>query len=448
VPARRSALVVDAPETESASAAGAFIDYFRCPADFAALDTAGPLSADERWFTFGSARCYGQVVERPTAANAHNWRPLLPFNLSQVATNLRHERYPQALSRIRNLSRASVVRSVYYAARPLLPVSVRKHLQRLHFRGWRQIPFPNWPVDSTVDALMRQTVALILQQAAVREFPFVWFWPEGHPTAAIVTHDVEGAAGLRFCGELMAMDDRHGIRSAFQVVPEMPGMRGLIDQLRARGFEVNLHDLNHDGFLFHNRSLFEHRVAEINAYARELDCQGFRSGAMYRQQSWFDAFDISYDMSVPNVAHLEPQTGGCCTVMPYFVGRVLELPLTTVQDYSLFHILGQFSTDLWRQQIEHIAAQNGLITVLTHPDYLRKSHERAVYLELLELLVRMRSEKRLWLATPAEVNGWWRERNAMRLIRDGNSWRITGRASERARIAYATLVGDSVVYRL
>ena len=65
---------------------------------------------------------------------------------------------------------------------------------------------------------------------------------------------------------------------------------------------------------------------------------------MYREQQWFDAFDFSYDMSVPNVAHLEPQRGGCCTVMPYFVGDLLELPLTTVQDYSLFHILNDYST--------------------------------------------------------------------------------------------------------
>ena len=65
---------------------------------------------------------------------------------------------------------------------------------------------------------------------------------------------------------------------------------------------------------------------------------------MYREQGWFDAFEFSYDMSVPNAAHLEPQRGGCCTVMPYFVGDILELPLTTAQDYTLFHILNDYST--------------------------------------------------------------------------------------------------------
>ena len=94
---------------------------------------------------------------------------------------------------------------------------------------------------------------------------------------------------------------------------------------------MNLHDLNHDGQLFADKAdVPAQRAQRINEYAREFGCDGFRSGAMYREQDWFDAFEFSYDMSVPNAAHLEPQRGGCCTVMPYFVGNILELPLTTV----------------------------------------------------------------------------------------------------------------------
>src|SRR6185503_13489284 len=118
----------------------------------------------------------------------------------------------------------------------------------------------------------------------------------------------------------------------------------------------------------------------------ELGSRGFRSGAMYREQQWFDAFEFSYDMSVPNAAHLEPQRGGCCTVMPYFVGKILELPSTTVQDYSLFHILGDYSIRLWQQQCERILAQNGLMTFITHPDYLIERRAREVYRELLAYL--------------------------------------------------------------
>ena len=67
---------------------------------------------------------------------------------------------------------------------------------------------------------------------------------------------------------------------------------------------------------------------------------------------WYDDLKFSYDMSVPNVAHLDPQRGGCCTVMPYFLGDILEIPVTTVQDYTLFSILDDYSIDLWKRQIE------------------------------------------------------------------------------------------------
>lgn len=59
-------------------------------------------------------------------------------------------------------------------------------------------------------------------------------------------------------------------------------------------------------------------------YRRQFGAQGFRSGASYRNLKWLDELGFRYDMSVPNVAHLNPQRGGCCTVMPYFIGDTLE----------------------------------------------------------------------------------------------------------------------------
>ena len=45
---------------------------------------------------------------------------------------------------------------------------------------------------------------------------------------------------------------RIGIKSAFQLIPEgrEDAWRRTAARLRQRGFEVNLHDLNHDGQLF------------------------------------------------------------------------------------------------------------------------------------------------------------------------------------------------------
>src|SRR6185436_14464232 len=111
--------------------------------------------------------------------------------------------------------------------------------------------------------------------------------------------------------------------------------------------------------------------------------QGFRSAVLYRNVDWYDALEFSYDMSVPNVAHLDPQRGGCCTVFPYFVAKILELPVTTTQDYSLFHIINDYSIDLWKQQIALIRKNHGLISVIIHPDYIIETRARRVYTDLL-----------------------------------------------------------------
>ena len=200
--------------------------------------------------------------------------------------------------------------------------------------------------------------------------------------------------------------------------------------------------------MFADKAAFLGHAKRINDYTRKFGCDGFRSGAMYREQDWFDAFDFAYDMSVPNAAHLEPQRGGCCTVMPYFVGNILELPLTMAQDYSLFHILDDYSTDLWKEQSRIITEHHGLISVITHPDYLVGRRERAVYHELLRHLIELRDRHGVWMALPGEINRWWRNRHKMTLTPSGGGWRIEGPDSERARVAYATLDGDRLVYTL
>jgi len=375
----------------------------------------------------------------------------LPFSPSEIVANLRYERYASASNRNgKTLHGDSALRKVYYLVRPLLTVSVRKHLQRLHLRDWNEIPFPGWPVDPTVERILEMLLILLLKAHAVDKIPFVWFWPNGFPSCAIMTHDVEALPGRDFCSHLMDLDDAHGIKSSFQIVPEgrYPVSKGFLNTIQSRGFEIDIHDLNHDGHLFSDRERYLRRAERINRYSREYGAAGFRSAALYRNLDWFEALDFSYDMSVPCVGHLEAQRGGCCSVMPFFIGKILELPVTTTQDYSLFHILNHYSIDLWKRQLALIMEKHGLASFIVHPDYILEHRARDTYKALLSYLSQLRSEGKIWIALPREVDHWWRERSQMRLSRRGNKWEIEGPGKERARVAYASLEEDCVVYHL
>jgi hypothetical protein len=308
--------------------------------------------------------------------------------------------------------------------------------------------FPRWPVDCSVENLTAQLLQFAVRSKGAGKIPFIWFWPEGAPSCAIMTHDVETQSGYDFCSTLMDVDDSFGIKASFQIVPEerYGVSAAFLNSLRDRGFEVAIHDLNHDGHLYKDREQFLRRAAKINAYGEQYGAEGFRAAVLYRKQQWYDALQFSYDMSVPNVAHLDPQHGGCCTVMPYFIGNILELPVTTTQDYMLFHILNDYSISLWRRQIDLIMEKHGLMSFLVHPDYVMKAREMSIFQELLAHLASLRKKTGVWITTPGEVNRWWRQRAEMRLVEDGEGVRIEGAGKERARVAYASEQNGRLIF--
>jgi hypothetical protein len=371
----------------------------------------------------------------------------LPFDPSQVVNNLRCELY---VSDWLNKHSMSVLAKLYYFMRPVLSVGVRRHLQKFHLRGWDKPVFPRWPVECSVDNLLEQLLLLSLKANGMEPIPFIWFWPDGASSCANITHDVETTLGRDFCGSLMDIDDSFRMKASFQIIPEerYGVSREFLSSIRERGFEVVVHDLNHDGHLYRDRKRFLERAAKINSYGKEYGAEGFRAGILYRKQLWYDALKFSYDMSVPNVARLDPQRGGCCTVMPYFLGEILELPVTTTQDYTLFHILDDYSINLWKRQIEIIMEKHGLMSFVVHPDYIVQAREQSIYKALLGHLVRLREEKGVWITTPGEVNRWWRQRAQMKLVENGEDWQIEGPGKERARIAWASEKEGRLVFTL
>lgn len=375
----------------------------------------------------------------------------LPDDPDAALDYLRLERYQDAVGGAATApGSGSPVRRAYYLVRPLLPVAVRKHMQRMALRGWQDIPFPRWPVDTAVEDLEDAVWSELLRITGEERLPFVWYWPDGCRFAAALTHDVETAAGRDFCGHLMAMEGEQGLVSAFEVVPEeryeVPA--DYLQSLRDGGCEVALHGLNHDGHLFDSEDAFRARAERINRYLADWGARGFRSPVMYRRQEWLHHLDIAYDMSVPNAARLDPQRGGCCTVRPYFLDGVLELPLTTIQDYSLLAVLNDATPTIWWRQLEILEDRGGLATFIVHPDYMLEERAQGLYRQLLERLAAGRDEGRIWTALPGGINDWWRLRQNMDLVREGDHWSIRGEGADRARVAWAVPRDGRIVYEV
>ena len=103
---------------------------------------------------------------------------------------------------------------------------------------------------------------------------------------------------------------------------------------------------------------------------------------------------------------------------------------------------------MWKKQTELILQKNGLLSFIAHPDYLIDRRCRGVYEALLVYLRKIVDRDAIWATLPGEVDRWWRARAEMSLVQDGTGWRIEGPEKERARVAYASLDGDRIVYTI
>jgi hypothetical protein len=438
----------------------ALSDRYRCPENFLDFALSGPLSSDEGYFQFGpNAICYGRScsgTRRPGIdaslydvledVRIDNGTLHLPFDPENIVENLLLERYLSAAAP----PSPDALKKLYYILRPLTNLSMRRRIQRFHARNWKELSFPKWPVDTTVEDICERLLLLSMKANGLERVPFIWFWPNGASGCFMMTHDVETRAGRDYCSDLMDIDDSFGIKASFEIVPEerygVPST--LLELMRTRGFEIEIQDLNHDGRLFDDRTEFLRRVELVNRYGREYGALGFRAAALYRRPEWYGALEFAFDMSFPNVAPLDPQRGGCCSVMPFFIGDILELPVTTTQDYTLFHLLNQRSIDLWTTQIDRILGKNGLVSFIVHPDYIMEPDTASVYERLLDHLRSLHQKLPIWSALPSAVNSWWRARSKMSLVEDGDSWKIQGDDAGRAVLAYARNVDGSLVYEL
>lgn len=305
--------------------------------------------------------------------------------------------------------------------------------------------FPAWPVEPLLvdrrDAELRRQLA----DAPGGRLPLVNFWPEDRRYGVMLTHDVEGPAGIANIERVREVERRHGFVSSWNFVAEWyPIPDGLFDALRAEGCEIGLHGIRHDGRLFQDRASFERELRAIRRYVAEWDVVGFRSPATHRNAAWMSELPVLYDSSFPDTDPFEPQPGGCCSILPFRFGDVVELPITLVQDHTLWEILREPGIERWSQKSRWIMQHHGLINLIVHPDYVVDPDRLELYDRFLAFLA---AEPGGWHALPRDVARWWRQREHLAVVPgpDGPP-QLVGTSDYRATIAHARERDGRIVF--
>ena len=303
------------------------------------------------------------------------------------------------------LSRA---KRLYYHLKPFVPRFVTRKLRRV-YGGAGRGEFPlRWPVEDRYVRFQWAVLQRVMTMSGQEEVPFTRFWPDGCRCALVLTHDVETEKGQSNARRVAELENRLGFRSSFNFVPERYRLdASLMEELRQQGFEIGVHGLTHDGKLFSSHREFMCRAERINGYLKQFRASGFRAPLTHRQPEWLQSIEAEYDLSFFDTDPYEPIPGGTMSIWPFKMGRLVVLPHTLPQDYTLTAVLGERTPDLWLEKVEFLEASRGMILVNVHPDYLLHDHNWRLYSEFLQ---DMRDRSGYWRALPRQVAGWWRDR--------------------------------------
>jgi peptidoglycan/xylan/chitin deacetylase (PgdA/CDA1 family) len=318
----------------------------------------------------------------------------------------------------------------YYRIKNLIPAAVRHRLNSAAIKMRAKREFPRWPCESALVDYWRDWLRMSLHALNKTDAWHIGFWPEGMKSCIILTHDVEGPLGMSRMEQMADLEERYNFHSSWNLpLAQYEIDWKLVDRLRTRGFEFGAHGLSHDGRLFRSESDFSELAPLLQERARTHGLKGFRAPSTLRRAEWITRLSFDFDCSFSDSDPYEPQPGGTCSVFPFFLAHLVELPYTMPQDHTLIHLLHRSPMQVWGMKAQWLESIGGMILTLVHPDYCGSGQHLQEYESLLKQLNDYQSA---WRALPSEVSAWWRRRDQMKLTVRGDTPSIEGPGSERA----------------
>ena len=318
----------------------------------------------------------------------------------------------------------------------IIPPKIRVNLFNLYLKLKKDPKFPEWPTDLTVD-LLRHLYIQSIKSNKNKQVPYIWFWPNDHKVALCITHDCDSETSYTNIEKVREIERKYNFKSCWNFVPsKYPLDFKKMSELEKEGCEVGIHDYDHTGKLaFEDEEIIKKKLSESISKFKDYKIQGFRSGLLQRNEKFLKILSeyFVYDSSVSDTDMNSPLSyrNGVCTVFPFFINKMVEIPITMPQDWRLIRMNfnDKEMLDIWSKKIKLITEVNGIININMHPDDFISGNEK--YLKVYEeLLKELSTLENVWAALPREVAEWWTERansNIKNKIIEG---------SERAKIKY------------
>jgi len=311
----------------------------------------------------------------------------------------------QDIKVVRNLSEKefslefSPLRKIYYRmVRPLMPLSIRHFLQNSY----------NLKVTYSKNFIFDDFVNILQKESDLWESFIAELYPYAADCAIVLTHDVETQKGFNFIPKVIELEHKYNFKSSWNLVPfKYNIIDDILDEIRKNGNEIGVHGYNHDGKLYFSKKIFDKRVSHINDAIAKYNAVGFRSPMVHRNLEWLQQLNIQYDASCFDYDPYQPFPGGTGSIWPFVAGKFVELPYTLPQDHTLFYILKVKDISIWKNKIDWLVKNHGMILTLTHPDYLREKDNIKYYEELLAYLSEIKNG---WRCLPKELAFYWKEK--------------------------------------
>lgn len=317
-----------------------------------------------------------------------------------------------------------------------IPINLRNFLFKMSLKLKTDPKWPEWPVEKSVE-LTRYLYIKSISMALKKKVPYVSFWPNKKKFAVAVTHDCDTGSSFKNIDKIREIEKKYGVKSCWNILSSKYRIdREKLRKLKDDGCEIGLHGYNHDNKTpFLKKAKIIERLMSASKLMEEFDIKGYRSESLLRNKEFLELLSDSfyYDSSTCDTDIYSPvaMRSGTCTVFPFFIKNMVEIPITLPQDYRLMRLNKTKSQifEIWKDKIDFLRQVNGAVVLLTHPDSHIFGNDR--YLDVYDRILKYMADfSDGWIATPYEIAKWWIERSKA-YIKNGSIIN-----SRRATISY------------